>query len=97
MLLQYKKSIQDERDNVAHLNREHFFSREWTIAHLRLGEMQVLQFLSGVSFSIVRRMEENLDKTVSQNTIREAACPSKYLESLVEPLKKGIPLSQPLE
>ena len=84
ILLQMKTTVQEEADKVARLNKEHFQSRNWTIAHLRLGEMQILQILSGIGFSILRRMEaeQQFDKTATENTIREAACPAEYLEHL---------------
>jgi hypothetical protein len=41
-LLNYeKRNVKDEMENVAVLNREAMGSRNWTAAHVRLGEMQV--------------------------------------------------------
>ena len=40
-LMQYKKTVEEEAENVAQLTRAGFQSRNWTTAHLRLGEMQV--------------------------------------------------------
>ena len=40
-LMQYKRTVKEEIEVVARLNREEFQSRNWTEAHLRLAEMQV--------------------------------------------------------
>ena len=45
-LPQYKKSVEEETENVAQLTRVEFQGRNWTTAHLRLGEMQVRTMLS---------------------------------------------------
>jgi hypothetical protein len=40
-LMKYKRSVKEESELVARLNVEEFQSRNWTVAHLRLAEMQV--------------------------------------------------------
>lgn len=35
------RNVNEEMELVTHLNRESFGSRNWTAAHVRLGEMQV--------------------------------------------------------
>jgi hypothetical protein len=37
----FGKGVSEEAENVARLTREEFQSRNWTAAHLRLGEMEV--------------------------------------------------------
>lgn len=39
--MQYPRDLQEEKDNAARLNNEAYQSRDWTTAHVRLGEMQV--------------------------------------------------------
>jgi hypothetical protein len=39
--MQNKKTVKQELENIALLNQEEFQSRNWTTAHLRLGEVQV--------------------------------------------------------
>lgn len=41
-----KTSVNNELETVAMLNREHFGSQNWTVAHVRLGELQV-RYLTG--------------------------------------------------
>jgi hypothetical protein len=42
--MQYDRSVTEEVEHLAVLNRKEFQSRNWTAAHLRLGEMQVCHF-----------------------------------------------------
>lgn len=44
-LSQYKRNLMEEQELVEKLNEESFQSRNWTAAHLRLGEMQVSEWL----------------------------------------------------
>ena len=44
-LSQYTRNLKEEEELVQKLNEESFQSRNWTAAHLRLGEMQVSEWL----------------------------------------------------
>jgi hypothetical protein len=50
-LARFPYSVQQLYDEVALFNREIFKSTIWTIAHLRLGEMQTLEALKHIAFS----------------------------------------------
>jgi hypothetical protein len=88
--MQFSRSIEEEGKLVAKLNQEAYQSREWVSAHIRFGEMQILHFLSGIGFSIAKRMEGQLDKNAPENTIRENACPSEFLDFLMQPLRREV-------
>ncbi|CAJ1934256.1 unnamed protein product [Cylindrotheca closterium] len=83
-LVQYSRNLEEEKTHLLSLNdNQNYQSAEWTISHLKLGEMQVLHLLSGAAFSIAKRLEETLDKTAPENTIRDRPCPKKFIEALM--------------
>jgi len=80
-LIQYKVPVYDLED---HLRTLEFQSRNWTMAHVRLGEMQTLQALSGIAFSALRVWEKELEDPTSDFFVRETACPQEFLEALMD-------------
>eukprot|EP00934_Nitzschia_sp_Nitz4_P008190 Nitzschia sp. Nitz4//scaffold11_size288233//46089//48144//NITZ4_000739-RA/size288233-snap-gene-0.42-mRNA-1//-1//CDS//3329533969//8180//frame0 len=83
-LLQYKnRRVNEELELVRTLNRESFGSRNWTTAHLRLGEMQTLQVISMATFGQTKKMEQEIpDPRPTAFAIRERPCQKEYLEGL---------------
>lgn len=82
-LMQYQTSVQAEYDRVAELNQGELHSRKWTAAHLRLGEMQSLQALSGIAFGHARKWEHTAKTdTTGAFQIREKSCPSVHTDEI---------------
>ena len=84
-LMQYPVNLKQEYGNVRRLNRADAFGNStWTTAHLRLGEMQSLHALSGISMSYARGMlkDSNEKAKTPAYKIREKSCPQEYTDIL---------------
>jgi hypothetical protein len=77
-------SIADLEDQVARLNREPgaFQSRNWTAAHVKLGEMQTLEALQGIAFAGLRAFPDKLN-SAPEYTMRDKPCPRANLQPLL--------------
>jgi SET domain len=82
-LMQYQTTVQAEYDRVVEFNREAFPDRNWTAGHLRLGEMQSLQALSGIAFGHARKWDDKAKAdTTGAYKIREKSCNKDYTDEM---------------
>jgi hypothetical protein len=84
-LSRFGVSVADMEDQVTRLNREPgaFQSRNWTAAHLKLGEMQTLEALKGVAFAGLRAFPDEMNSTAPEHKMRDKPCPRANLEPLL--------------
>jgi len=82
-LQRFDVTVSKQRDKVAELNRVAFQSRNWTVEHLRLGEMQTLEVLRDFAFSGLGAFADDV-KTHPSYTLRENPCPQLNLQTLFE-------------
>jgi hypothetical protein len=83
-------SVADMEDQVTRLNREPgaFQSRNWTAAHLKLGEMQTLEALKGVAYAGLRAsFPDKMNSTAPEYIMRDKPCPRANLEPLLRSFK----------
>jgi hypothetical protein len=80
-------SVSEQQAVVAQLNRDAFQSHKWTVAHLRLGEMQSLEMLKEVAFLGLRRLFGVLEEKDNDPTyrMRDKPCPPQYWRPLLKP------------
>jgi len=77
------RKVKEEESILATLTREDFGGRNWTAGHVRLGEMQTLQLISGAAFGQMQQWVENLPESIPpEYTVREKSCPPEYVEFL---------------
>lgn len=82
-LQRFGSTVPKQREKVAELNREAFQSRNWTVEHLRLGEMQTLEALRGFAFSGLGAFTDDV-KTQPSYTVRKNPCSPLSLQILLE-------------
>lgn len=84
-------STADQEKKVTRLNREPgaFQSRNWTVAHVRLGEMQTLEALKGVAFASLRAFEDKMN-SAPEYTMRDKPCPRANLQPLLRYVNIGL-------
>jgi hypothetical protein len=84
-LRQFGVSVADLEDQVTRLNREPgaFQSRNWTAAHLKLGEIQTLEALIGVTLASVRLSFPDKMNSAPEYTMRDKPCPRANLQPLL--------------
>jgi hypothetical protein len=89
-LRRFGVSVADMEDQVTRLNREPgaFQSRNWTVALLKLGEMETLEALMGVSLAGLRAsFPDKMNSTASEYNMRDKPCPRANLEPLLQSFK----------
>jgi hypothetical protein len=86
-LSRFGVTIEQQVDMVARLNREAFQSRNWTVQHLRLGEMQTLEALKLTAFAGLRKtFHYKMQSTEPAFTMRDEPCPLRF-----QPLLEDMP------
>jgi SET domain len=76
-------TMQAQLDQVSALNRAAFQSSNWTIAHLRLGEIQTLEALKQTAFAGLRSFQDRIDSEPAFS-MRDNPCPLQALQSLLD-------------
>lgn len=82
-LSRFRVSIDDQLETVAQLNVDAFQTPDWTIAHLRLGEMQTLEALKQTAFAGLQTFRDQVDTTPSF-TMRNKPCGPEHLQRLMK-------------
>jgi hypothetical protein len=77
-------STADLEDQITRRNREPgaFQSRNWTAAHVKLGEMQTLEALKGVAFASLRAFPDKMN-SAPEFIMRDKPCPRANVEPLL--------------
>lgn len=91
-LAQYPVDVKEEYDNVLQLNKENAFGNStWTAAQLRLGEMQVLEALSGVARQYANGIIIGVNEEQGGDgqfdivfLVRAGKCPNEFADILDE-------------
>lgn len=87
-LSRFERTIGEQQQYVSQLNKEAFGSRNWTVAHLHLGEMQTLELIKKMAFVALRRtFGDNVLDTKHGDpafSLREQPCPLPYLTRLLD-------------
>lgn len=88
-LSKFGVSVHDQLDLVSLLNRNSsaFQTRNWTVAHLRLGEMQTLEALKQTAYAGLRPFQDQID-TEPVFSMRNEACPPQLLHPLLSDYMK---------
>jgi hypothetical protein len=79
-------STTDQEATVARLNsdRSAFQSRNWTVAHVLLGELQTLEAVKGVAYSSLRAFSKEIQSGDAAYTLRDKPCPVASLQPLLQ-------------
>ncbi len=80
----FPRSAQEERQLI---EESEFQSINWTAAHIRLGEMQTLEVLRGMTFAAARRIKETVQKVFPDSpmpVVRDKPCPWEYTTPLLD-------------
>mmetsp|Transcript_5075 Transcript_5075/g.12114 ORF Transcript_5075/g.12114 Transcript_5075/m.12114 type:complete len:717 (-) Transcript_5075:2805-4955(-) len=91
LTMELQGKFDSEYRKLSKLNREEFGSKNWTAFHVRFGEMQALQAVSGLLFERVSQSWEN--KKVNpepEYRMKDAACPEQHLHYLFRD-EKSVP------
>lgn len=90
-LTRFGVSVQEQLDIVSLQNNRTFQSRDWTIAHLQLGEMQTLEALKQTAFAGLRTFRDKIDSNPSEPAyaIRNVPCPPRLLQPLLDDFDKN--------
>jgi len=88
-LSKFGVSVHDQLDLVSRLNQNSsaFQTRNWTAAHLRLGEMQTLEALKQTAYAGLRPFQDQID-TEPGFSMRNEACPPQLLHPLLSDYNK---------
>lgn len=76
-------TVQDQLDQVSLFNRVAFRSLNWTVAHLRLGEMQTLEALKQTAFAGLQPFRHEINSGPSFS-MRDNPCPPQALQTLLD-------------
>jgi hypothetical protein len=84
----FKEDENELMEFISKLTKTSHHSREWTAAHLRLGEMQTLDVVQKLAMSGMREMTKRIHEKLETESedvlprIREKPCPAEYSKSL---------------
>jgi hypothetical protein len=84
----FKEDENELTEFISKLTKTSHRSREWTAAHLRLGEMQTLDVVQKLAMSGMREMTKRIHEKLETESedvlprIREKPCPAEYSKSL---------------
>jgi len=88
-LAKFGATVVEQLDRVSTMhNNDAFQSRNWTIAHLRLGEMQTLEALKQTAFAGLRPFRDQIDSE-PPFTMRNEPCPPQILHPLLDDYLKA--------
>jgi len=82
-LSRFGRTVDQQRDLVARLNRDAYGTRQWTAAHLQLGEMQTLNLLVELAFGSLNhlfpsREDEEDEESDRSFRLRDDMCPPRW-------------------
>ncbi|VEU44939.1 unnamed protein product [Pseudo-nitzschia multistriata] len=81
--MEVQGKIEFEYRRLSALNRNEYGSKNWTLYHVRFGEMQALHAASGLLFDRVSLSWESKKKTTEpEYRMRDDTCPEEYLNYL---------------
>lgn len=86
----FPHSVEEEMKLI---QQSEFQSKNWTAAHLRLGEMQTLEVLRDMTFVTAKRFRSALEQASPDGklpVVREKPCPWEYTGALLEDVTEEI-------
>jgi hypothetical protein len=82
---QYHRSVSEEMEHVARLNRKDSQNPTLSAAHVRLGEMQTIEAIHQFALGYVEKQFDRLENPPLEDfVVRAEACPSEYSEFLLQ-------------
>jgi hypothetical protein len=82
-LSRFGVNLEQQESTVRLLNKEGVQTRSWTVAHLRLGEMQTLEALKQTAFAGLRPFEDKINSEPAFS-MRDKPCPPKVVHPLLD-------------
>ena len=88
--LELAGKVQEIYHHVSRLNELEFGSKNWTVYHVKLGEMQGVQAVTNVVIEMVnQKWEDKKWNAPPEYNMRDNACPDEYSKFLLKERERG--------